>query len=315
MTVGHRTASVVASRSAHVLQEQVASVTPHEVRPQGIGPYDLDGMAGVLNLPHTRLVFVRYGGSVTVEAPATGERVVATIPLGPMDVCIGADRRATTHHSAFVLSEHARTVMRPDPWAGALVLAVDSQFMAAHSADVIGDSAMTAFRVQSGGDAPERLASACKRAWNSTAHIDDDIPASGYLTAVEDDLLTALTLACDVDSRTQHPVRVRTQSLIQWLRSNHDESVTVTAMARVMGLSVRQLQDVVLRDTGLTPIHLLRQVRLDAAHRQLLSASSDVTTVAAVAYACGFSHVGRFSAVYAARFGEYPHATLRRAPW
>jgi AraC-like DNA-binding protein len=35
------------------------------------------------------------------------------------------------------------------------------------------------------------------------------------------------------------------------------------------------------------------------------------TTVADAARAWGFSHLGRFSAAYAARFGEYPSETLQ----
>jgi transcriptional regulator GlxA family with amidase domain len=43
----------------------------------------------------------------------------------------------------------------------------------------------------------------------------------------------------------------------------------------------------------------------------LLTGDRDTTTVSSVALACGFAHLGRFSATYASKFGEAPSVTLR----
>jgi AraC-like DNA-binding protein len=55
---------------------------------------------------------------------------------------------------------------------------------------------------------------------------------------------------------------------------------------------------------------VLRQARLDAAHRCLRQGGQTVTEVA---YAHGFEHLGRFSAYYRERFGELPSVTAAQA--
>ena len=56
----------------------------------------------------------------------------------------------------------------------------------------------------------------------------------------------------------------------------------------------------------------MQRARLDEARRKFLSGGPR-TRVAEVAAECGFSHLGRFSALYRDRYGEVPSGTLRRA--
>jgi AraC-like DNA-binding protein len=57
----------------------------------------------------------------------------------------------------------------------------------------------------------------------------------------------------------------------------------------------------------------LRRIRLMAAHRDLrLADARSRTTVAEIARASGFTHVGRFSLAYRDEYGESPRETLRR---
>ncbi|WP_281445503.1 helix-turn-helix domain-containing protein, partial [Paenarthrobacter nicotinovorans] len=65
-------------------------------------------------------------------------------------------------------------------------------------------------------------------------------------------------------------------------------------------------------ETGATPSDLLRSIRLDRAREMLLEAGPREQSVTAVAESCGFTHQGRFSALYLKTFGELPSETLRR---
>jgi AraC-like DNA-binding protein len=288
----------------------VASVTPHEVTPMGS---PLNGTVGVVPLSTTRLVFVRYGGDVLVEAPPTGSRVVATVPLGPMRVTMGAKHSDVVHDSGFLLSKDGQTLMQPDPWAGALVVAAEREKLAEHQRIVLGGDA--AGRMP--GDPTGLLTHACTRAWAASASITDDTPdevVTAFKGAIEDHLLTAMVLACHSDAAeatTMTPGRV--EELRQWLELNHGIEITTVAMARQLGLSVRQLQSVTHARLGVTPTQLLREIRLQSARRRLRVADPHANTVASIAHESGFAHVGRFSTSYAQRFGEYPAATLRGA--
>jgi AraC family ethanolamine operon transcriptional activator len=56
----------------------------------------------------------------------------------------------------------------------------------------------------------------------------------------------------------------------------------------------------------------LLELRLNAAYRALIRPASG-TTVTSAASHFGFTHFGRFSAMYAKQFGELPSATLAKS--
>jgi transcriptional regulator GlxA family with amidase domain len=88
--------------------------------------------------------------------------------------------------------------------------------------------------------------------------------------------------------------------------------VTTTDVAEHVGLSVRGLQQAFQRQVGTAPNAMLRGIRLDRVHEELRRASAGDLTVASVALRWGFAHLGRFSAAYASRFGQYPRDTLQQ---
>jgi AraC-like DNA-binding protein len=295
------------SRRASDLRDAVATVTPHEVTPM---QPDLDGMVGTLALANSTLVYVRYGGSVVVEAPPTERRVVATIPLGPMHVTVGAAARGRALDAGFILARRERTLMRPDPWAGALVLAADDERLAKHHTVVLGDA--PAKREQL---ATASLTHVCRQAWQAATTLTPEASrdvVERFMHVVEDQLLTALVLSWGRAPMEAPPRGVaRVTYLRDWLETNHGIDISTCDMARELNVSVRQLQYAVLAETGLTPSELLRETRLRHARELLLAGDRETTSVSSVALTCGFAHLGRFSATYASRFGEAPSVTLR----
>ena len=84
-------------------------------------------------------------------------------------------------------------------------------------------------------------------------------------------------------------------------------------VAEAAGVSVRTLQAGFHEHLDNSPTSYIRDLRLDRAHADLLEgdpyAGPQVTDVA---LRWGFSHFGRFAALYRRRFGERPSETLRR---
>ena len=100
----------------------------------------------------------------------------------------------------------------------------------------------------------------------------------------------------------------------EFIMGRLDEPLSVRRIASASGLSVRTLHRVILREHGVSPMVLLRRVRLAKARHQL-QAPCSATTVTMTALQWGFAHLGRFSRTYARQFGESPTLdTLRRAP-
>ena len=91
-----------------------------------------------------------------------------------------------------------------------------------------------------------------------------------------------------------------------------DREWTTGRLAAAASVSARALTHGFRAETGMAPMAYLQSVRLDRAHRDLLAADASETTVTRVAARWGFVHLGRFAAVYRARYEEPPSRTLRR---
>jgi AraC-like DNA-binding protein len=102
----------------------------------------------------------------------------------------------------------------------------------------------------------------------------------------------------------------RVRAAVEYMHAVAHTPISTTDVAEHVGLSVRGLQQAFQRQIGVAPNAMLRGIRLDRVRDELRAASPLETTVATVAVQWGFAHLGRFSAAYASRFGEYPRDTL-----
>lgn len=92
--------------------------------------------------------------------------------------------------------------------------------------------------------------------------------------------------------------------------ANLAEPVRVTQLCRHVGASVKSIERAFLEICGANPKQFLTLMRMARARRLLLAARQGEKTVAGIATACGFFHLGRFSKGYATLYGELPSATL-----
>lgn len=95
-----------------------------------------------------------------------------------------------------------------------------------------------------------------------------------------------------------------------YLQAHAHEPVSAEQLARIAGVSVRSLYAGFKEFLGVSPMHYLRDLRMERAHAELVS--GECQNIAGVALRWGFAHLGRFSAGYKARYGESPSQSLRR---
>lgn len=107
------------------------------------------------------------------------------------------------------------------------------------------------------------------------------------------------------------PEHERLRRALDYVHEHARDAIGTPEIAAAAGLSPRGLQQSLRRHLDQTPGELLRGVRLDGARSELVRGDRDETSVADVARAWGFGHLGRFSATYRARFGELPSESLR----
>lgn len=161
------------------------------------------------------------------------------------------------------------------------------------------------------------------RRWRQTVHLIStttmDRHASSLLQA-EMGRLAAVSLlelypqaTADLPPELLLPGNARLKHVVEYIHEHAHLPITSTDLAALANLSLRALQTAFGRALGMSPNAYIRRVRLDRIRTELLRADPAVTNVADVARHWGFAHPGRFSATYAARYGEYPSDTLRNA--
>lgn len=99
----------------------------------------------------------------------------------------------------------------------------------------------------------------------------------------------------------------------EYIEANMAQPLTPTDIAAAVGVSVRSLQRGFREHHGCTPVEFVRSVRLRRVHDVLAASSPETTSVAVVASAWGFSHLGRFAAEYRRMYGVSPSQTLRHS--
>lgn len=108
------------------------------------------------------------------------------------------------------------------------------------------------------------------------------------------------------------PVVARRLSNVEaWIESNLAEPITLGQLCKVSGVGQRALQLAFRTRWGLSPMRFVAERRLAAAHR-LLSRARPGSDVTVIAMGLGFSHLGRFAAMYRRAYGESPSQTLGR---
>ncbi|MGQ4615869.1 AraC-like ligand-binding domain-containing protein [Nocardia sp. R7R-8] len=151
-----------------------------------------------------------------------------------------------------------------------------------------------------------------------TSMLDNDISHSSLATSEFETLLAGQLLLgqpnrySDELHRPARPAVARTISrAADFIEAHADQHMTGDDVAAAVGISTRSLQDGFRRYFGVPPTTYIRNVRLQRARDDLLYADPARVTVTSVALRWGFSHLGRFSALYRTTFGESPSDTLR----
>jgi AraC-like DNA-binding protein len=153
-------------------------------------------------------------------------------------------------------------------------------------------------------------------AWNSVMRSQEVFRNDAIRSATVEAVVTAALAAFPIEiaeavRMSDFTASAAVRRAKSFIDDNADQPITVAQIAEAARLSVRALQLGFQRELELTPTAYLRDVRLEAARRDLLDADGGAR-VAVVARRWGFANPGRFAALYRSRFGESPGATVRR---
>jgi AraC-like DNA-binding protein len=307
----------------HSLDEAINTIgqlyCAHRVMPKG-PVRNVTAELEVMRAGEQPAVYIRYSTPVTVDAGYFPNLLLM------MSASSGAANVVQNHQSSswragqtMPLSPGKDTILDFDRAFAQTSLRVDVARLEAMCARWLGHPLDRPIQF-----ALQPLSEAFEKAWHDTMRLvlsfgstSQRIPNAA--AASLDDFLLSLILhghPHNFSGELASPVRASTPRLVaaaeQLLRERAEERVTMSDIASELGVSVRSLQLGFRESRKTTPSAFLRQVRLEVAHRALTEAAPSVS-VMDVALESGFAHMGRFSAVYKAAFGETPHMTLRRS--
>jgi AraC-like DNA-binding protein len=274
------------------------------------------------------LCILRYGCDVDIEPDALGNFVLVQMPLrGHAEIRTGGQTLQIHPGQGAVVSAHKPVRLRWHADCEQLMLKIElgrlqdvaRRAFAVRHADEVGEIDF---------DMPLRLDDAAGTQWcRMVANLASLLPAAGdggtpydprWLAHCEDNLMLYLLCHRPNSVRRQHDaLRLDSEAASlgqlrraeEFMRSRLDTALSLEEVADAAGVTRRTLALLFRRHRELSPMEVLRNMRLDAAHAQL--ARQDGASVTQIALDCGFSHLSRFAACYRERFGQLPRDTSR----
>jgi len=134
------------------------------------------------------------------------------------------------------------------------------------------------------------------------------------LRSFEETLLSSLEEAMRSTIASPSPgpferYRLIVRRMDEYLQSHQAKDIYLQQLARACGASLRTMHNATMVVRGMSAHHYLRLRRLWSV-RQSLASGQPTIKVSDVARSHGFWHMGEFSAVYRATFGENPSDTI-----
>jgi transcriptional regulator GlxA family with amidase domain len=143
----------------------------------------------------------------------------------------------------------------------------------------------------------------------------DGQPDALVAMGVSDSFYRAMALLLNQEqllSTTEERVGGGLDKVCNYIRDHVAESIALTDLETISGLSARALQYAFMKRFNCTPMQWVRQIKAEYA-RELLRHPNEFITVAAVAVQCGFANFSKFSQFYQSIFHEKPSETLKNA--
>ena len=267
---------------------------------------------------------IEYNTNVRVETQPLDVAYHLNVPLeGQLRTSIGKNQIIATPQRAALYRRDQPTVIEGwDRECRMLAIKIPRGVLEAHLGTLIGKPVTKAIAFEPSLDLRDPWA----REWWSFMEIlirqlgnpNSLVRNPMMLASIADSVMTGLLLSSDhqyrpdLEALTPGAAPAAVRKAVEIMESSPEQPVTLADLAVACGVGVRSLQTGFKSTFEMSPLAYLREIRLLRAQRELTSCTPETSTVAEVASTWGFSHLGRFAADYAARFGELPSDTLRR---
>ncbi|MDF3415866.1 AraC family transcriptional regulator [Sulfitobacter sp. M57] len=267
---------------------------------------------------HVSINYLHYGADVKIDPGLLEDFYLLQAPLSGTALVRHRGRDIVANaQTATLLNPDRETQMQ---WHGdcrKLMLQIDKKFLGKVAADLLGRPAPGPIRFDPVVDMQTEPGQHIRRILKRAALMAGEGSLLGGLCGAQDmwaetELVATLlnhqssNISHMLEAADHHALPADIKRAVAYIHDNLSEPIRLTDIAAHTGVNVRTLQKGFQRTFGKSPMQLLREARLDAAH-YYLSVKQDAPSVTDAAYQAGFSHLGRFSSAYKSRFGHLPH--------
>lgn len=301
-----------------VLSRELANLRIKRVQDRRSFRLEMNGV----HLGRTMIGYNRFGTDTVVDPGLVDDAVVLAIGVGPASVFEIDGEPVDCTKRAVVVSPSKRVLIHRPAASELFLLRAGVDALEERFREVSGQGPREPLVFDPSVDLEIGVGARAHRLLRTLfENIEEDgtLLESPLLRAGFDDLLLSAILELpnnysnDLTGGRQRPVAswlVRRAE--EYLDAHVTEAITISDVVAEYGCSRRALFNAFRKYRGYSPMQFLTESRLRAA-RGALQSPSPSDNVTSIAYACGFSHLGRFSAAYLRRFGESPSETLRKS--
>ncbi|MFT4246931.1 MAG: AraC family transcriptional regulator [Pseudomonas sp.] len=262
---------------------------------------------------------LRYGAAVGIEPGPLESFFLVQMPLlGGASIESGAQRIDSSPELASVLSPEDETRMHWNAGNDQLLLRISRSLVERTLVGYLGHPLHQPLRFELGFRWRDCAPWRCLLSYLTDCSVQyPDLARHKLVVAQIEQLAASILLTHHRHNHSQTPLARRSTILPRHVRRAQDylqvhahEPICVEQLAQVAGVSVRSLYAGFKEFLGVSPMHYLRDLRMEHVRTELTS--GEAGNVAGVALRWGFAHMGRFSNDYKQRYGETPSQTLRR---
>lgn len=271
------------------------------------------------------LAWMEYGADVEIDAPAERADYGFSIPYGGAMASTGGagtggEMLACTRRRTVLASPGRPQRMFLAGDAKRLALSVDQALVRRRLACLTGEAVAGVVEFEpllTIAEGPGRVIASHMELVAAEEDGGGDVFADALRRAhFEETLLTTLLLHQPHSHRwllerpAAAPASRDVKRALDLIHASLETPLRLEDLVAAAGAPGRSLNQHFRAFTGFAPMAYLRRARLAAVRRALLSGDEPSVTAAATRF--GFGHLGRFSGVYRAAFGEAPSSTLAR---
>ncbi|SDI13481.1 AraC family transcriptional regulator [Pseudomonas panipatensis] len=264
-----------------------------------------------------------YGGDISIDPGQLETFSLIQMPIrGQERIDFGEQRVLSDPTVASILNAHVPFVINHSNSTEKLIIRLDNNVLERHCQQHLGRSLRKDIEFQAAMplDTPQGRRWMRMVGWLYDSLSADEGELPPILASQFEHTLVSMLLACQPNNYSAELMADEGPSIApsfvkrveRYIEEHAHEPISIVDMAEYAGVSSRSLFTGFRRFRNTSPMLYLKEVRLRNVHEELQRQSPGGSTVTAVAFRWGFSHLGHFTTDYKRRFGESPSETLAR---